>query len=67
MSCCHLSQFRAVFAAKLSQSNNFDEAFGKAIWMAYNEGLLAGLKDTREDKSRAVQDVSKVLERGYQS
>lgn len=60
-----LQTFRQVFANKISEGANFDEAFGKAIWMAYNEGLLAGLQDAREDKAHAVEGVQEVLQRGY--
>ena len=60
-----LQTFRQVFADKIAAGGNFDEAFGKAIWMAYNEGVLAGLSDTREDKSNTVTGVQEVLQQGY--
>jgi hypothetical protein len=60
-----LSQFRKVFADKLLATNDFDAAFGKAIWLAFNEGLKEGLQDTRQDKARCLQEVESVLTKGY--
>ena len=60
-------QFKTVFANKLTATMDFDAAFKKAIWIAYNEGLLAGLSDTRQEKTKLIQDVSTILQRGYQS
>ena len=60
-----LGKFREVFAKKLLASNDFDAAFGKAVWLAFNEGLKEGLQDTRADKTVCVANVEEVLEKGY--
>lgn len=60
-------EFKKIFNDKLISSGDMDKAFNKAIWIAYNEGLLEGLSDTRENKERVIDEVLKVLKRPKQS
>lgn len=58
-----LTDFRDVLAEKLLRTNSLDEAFSKAVWMAYNEGLLAGL--TTENPENIVVKTAEILKKGY--
>lgn len=55
-----------VFADKLASTGSMDEAIGKAIWVSYNEGLLAGLK-TDSNKGNIINEVKRVLVKAYKT
>lgn len=54
-------RYKEIFAEKLTATADFDKAFNKAVWIAYNDGLLDGLSDVRVDKTRVIAEVEKVL------
>jgi hypothetical protein len=58
-----VDQFRRVFAEKLQHTSNMDEAFAKAVWVAYTEGLLEGL--TTKHPEHIITAVEKVLSDAY--
>lgn len=51
-----------VIAEKLISSKNMQEAIGKGVWVAYNEGLLEGLKGQSLEKSAPIK---RDLKRSY--
>lgn len=60
-----LKQYKEVFIEKLKSSGDFDDAFGKAIWIAYNQGLHDGLTDTRADKTKVLVTVSDLVSSAF--
>lgn len=44
-----------------------DAAFGKAIWVAYTQGLVDGLTDARPDKSEVIDAALEILDSALRS
>lgn len=59
------SQIYQVFNSKLAKTNSFDEAFNKAIWVAYTEGVLDGLTTTNPEN--IIDKTKATLEKSYAS
>lgn len=60
-------KYKKIFAQKLVDTVDFDKAFNKAVWIAYNDGLLDGLSDVRIDKTCVIAEVEKILDLPKQS
>jgi hypothetical protein len=56
-------KFKKVFAAKLLATGDMDEAFQKAIWIAFNEGILEGFTVTNQDVVKPK--VEAILKKAY--
>lgn len=56
-----LTDFKEVFVEKLKSTGSFEEAFAKAIWIAYNQGLLDGLEDKRANRDNAIAAVKDIV------
>lgn len=66
-----VSELREIFNQKLATTNNMDEAFVKAVWIAYLRGYDDGRKECADARG-AEQDVRTlpnmqlcVLQNGY--
>ena len=59
-------KYKKVFVEKLLVTNDFDLAFKKATWMAFNEGMLEILKDPNINREVLLRKVQKILENGYE-
>lgn len=47
----NVEELREVFAQKLLATNNFDAAFVKAVWVAYQKGLEDAKPDSKPTNS----------------
>lgn len=56
-------KIKQVFIEKFQRTGDMDAAFGKAVWMAYTEGLLEGL--TTENPQNIVNKTADILKKGY--
>ena len=52
-----------VFIDKLTKTGSFDEAIGKVVWIAFNEGLLEGAQS--DNKDNLVAMTREILRKGY--
>lgn len=55
-----MTEYRKLFNDKLAKTDNFDEAFIKAIWKAYLDGVEAGKSDAQNVLDHIV-DVNKMV------
>lgn len=56
-------KFKKVFADKLQATGDMDKAFKKAVWIAFNEGILEGLTINNSEAAKAK--VSVILKKAY--
>lgn len=45
-----MTEYRTLFYEKLGKTDNMDEAFTKAVWVAYLDGVAAGRADNQNSK-----------------
>lgn len=56
-------KFKKVFTDKLLATGDMDEAFKKATWIAFNEGILEGF--TVKDQEAMKPKVEAILKKAY--
>lgn len=56
-----LEQCKEIFIEKLKSTGDMDAAFGKAIWIAYNRGLIDGMNDARSDKTKVIERAEHIV------
>jgi len=56
----------AVYTEKLLSTGSMQEAFLKAIWVTYNEGMLEGMSITDGQKEACIAEIKKILETAYE-